>query len=51
MPSKYERCVRSVKRRSSSRCRKNNYKGKKCYNPWAVCRASLKRSRKRRSRK
>lgn len=39
--SKYERCVYKVKSQQSAECRKSgykpNYRGRKCYNPWAVC--------------
>lgn len=39
--SKFERCVKKVKAKQPSHCKKNKYKGKDCYNPWAVCHSSL----------
>lgn len=38
MPKKIERCVKSVK--------KQNKKRKTQYNPYAVCKASIKKSKK-----
>lgn len=39
--NKYERCVYKVKSQQSAECRKSgykpNYRGRRCYNPWAVC--------------
>ena len=34
---KYEKCVRSVKSRQPKSCEKKKWKGKGCYNPWAIC--------------
>lgn len=51
---KFERCVKKVKSKQSLRCRKNKWKGKGCYNPWAVCHSSIgkkRRSIKRQNRK
>ncbi len=52
MSSKLEHCIQKVKSRQSIWCKSKKYprtkdpKGKQCYNPWAVCKASLSRSRK-----
>jgi hypothetical protein len=43
---KIESCVKQVKARQPVDCAKNNWKGKKCYNPWAVCIASINKSEK-----
>lgn len=49
LSDKFERCVKKIKRKSPKRC----FKGKKwkggegCYNPWAICTASLNRKRSR----
>ena len=49
--AKYERCVRAVKEKQSSWCKKRNYKydpslKRKCTNPWAVCTVSVGRYNK-----
>ena len=41
---KYERCVLSVKNKQSASCKKTQWKGKSCYNPWAVCTKTVGRS-------
>ena len=38
---KYEKCVKSVKSRMSKSCEKKKWKGKGCYNPWAICTKNL----------
>jgi len=38
---KYEKCVRSVKSRQPKSCEKKKWKGKGCYNPWAICTKNL----------
>lgn len=43
---RYERCVLSVKKRQPSRCKKSNWKGPGCYNPFAVCFNVIKKSKK-----
>jgi len=47
--NKYERCVMKVKAKQPPNCVKKrlwgkSIKGKKCYNPYAVCHASIKAS-------
>lgn len=45
---KLERCILKVKYKEISKgCHKQNWKGRtkkgKCYNPWAVCKSSVKK--------
>jgi hypothetical protein len=47
--ARYERCVKHVKRRQPATCRQRRYTGNRCYNPWAVCRASVKKRKRRAS--
>lgn len=48
---RYESCVMKVKAKQSSACARSGYKakGKKCYNPWAICTASVGRPPKKSS--
>lgn len=43
--AKLERCIMAVKSKQKAHCSKTNYKSFGCYNPWAVCRSSVKRSK------
>jgi hypothetical protein len=48
--NKYERCVLEVKQQQPPECKKQKWKGytkegKRCYNPWAVCAATIGRSK------
>lgn len=38
---KFERCVKKVKKRLPKRCSRQKWKGKGCYNPWAICSRSV----------
>ena len=44
--NKYEKCVLAVKSKQPKSCEKTKWKGKGCYNPWAVCNKSVGRSKK-----
>lgn len=43
--SKFERCVLQVKAKQKSYCKASSYTRKGCYNPWAVCHASINRNK------
>ena len=43
---KYERCVLGLKNNQPVSCEKKQWKGKSCYNPWAVCNKTVGRPRK-----
>ena len=43
---KYERCVLKVKSRLPKSCEKKKWKGKGCYNPWAICTRTVGRPKK-----
>jgi hypothetical protein len=45
---KYERCVLKVKSRLPKSCEKKKWKGKGCYNPWAICTRTVGRPKKSR---
>jgi len=50
MPKKLDKCVREVRKKIRQGKIKKTYKrGKKRYktNPWAICRAALKRKKKK----
>ena len=38
---KYEKCVKSVKSKQPKSCENKKWKGKGCYNPWAICTKNL----------
>lgn len=40
---KLERCIKAVKRSQPRKCSAKRWSGKRCYNPWAVCKASIQR--------
>jgi hypothetical protein len=52
---KFERCVMQVKSKQPLSCKSQKWtgsvRGKKCYNPWAVCHSSLGKSAKKKSSK
>lgn len=41
MSDKFEACVMAVKAKQKAKCASSNYKGKGCYNPWAICNKSV----------
>jgi len=47
---KFERCVLKVKSRQPKSCKSKKWKGKGCYNPWAICTKLVGRKSKRKSR-
>ena len=49
--NKFERCVLKVKSKQPKSCKSKKWKGKGCYNPWAICTKSVGRKSIRRKYK
>lgn len=56
--AKYERCVKSVKKKQSTWCKDHNYPAytkdpnkKSCYNPWSICTKTVGRPSKKLNKK
>ena len=47
---KFERCVLKVKSKQPKSCKSKKWKGKGCYNPWAICTKTVGRKSKRKTK-
>ena len=48
---KFERCVLKVKSKQPKSCKSKKWKGKGCYNPWAICTKTVGRKSKRKTKR